>query len=243
MIMAAIYNYKTLDFAVKDVDAASRRVKGYFSAFDKTDSYGDVVRKGAYAKTIQEQGPNAKRPRIKHLMNHDVNKPLGKLNTLTEDDYGLLYESTIGTHALGDDFLKMADSGLITEHSIGYTVVKQNQLKDWKDAKEGEAIWELVELKLYEGSSLTGWGVNQFTPLLPKSVEDANKVAQRMKALEAFCRNSDATDETIELLLIEAKQLSQLLIDLTAKDVTVPVPATQPIATDWAKVAMAIQLL
>jgi HK97 family phage prohead protease len=240
--MAAIYNYKTLDFAVKDVDTNSRKVKGYFSAFDKTDSYGDVVRKGAYAKTIMEQGPNSKRPRIKHLMNHDVNKPLGKLDNLTEDDYGLLYESTIGTHTLGEDFLKMADSGLITEHSIGYSVVKQNQLKDWKDAKEGEAVWELVELKLYEGSSLTGWGVNQYTPLLPKSAADISKVTERMKALEKFCRNSDATDETIELLLIEAKQLSQLLLDITAKDITEPVKiTTEPIGLDWSKVAMAIQ--
>jgi hypothetical protein len=32
-----------------------------------------------------------------------------------------------------------------------------------------------------------------------------------MKALETFCRNTDATDETIELLLIEVKQLAQII--------------------------------
>lgn len=225
----AIYSYKTLDFQLKEVDKASRKVRGYFSAFDKVDSYGDVVRKGAFAKTIMEQGPASTRPRIKHLMNHDVNKPLGKIAELTEDEYGLLYSSEIGSHALGEDFLKMAESGLITEHSIGYSVVKQNQLKDWKEAKDGDAIWELVELKLYEGSSLTGWGVNQFTPLLPKAIKDTGKIADRIKSLEKFCRNTDATDETIELLLLEVKQLSQLIIDLTAEEKsTVPDATTQP---------------
>jgi hypothetical protein len=74
---------------------------------------------------------------------------------------------------------------------------------------------------------------------------DSEKVEQRMKALEAFCRNSDATDETIELLLIEAKQLSQLLIDITAKEITLPViETTEPKqAVNWEKVAMAIQIL
>jgi len=35
----------------------------------------------------------------------------------------------------------------------------------------------------------------------------------RQKNIEKFCRNSTATDETIELLLIECKQLTQIIIE------------------------------
>jgi hypothetical protein len=73
-----------------------------------------------------------------------------------------------------------------------------------------------------EGSSLKAWGANQYTPLTGiKSEIKAEQIAQRIKRMEAFCRNTDATDECIEGLLIEIKQLSQLLIDsLTASPCT-----------------------
>lgn len=211
--MKPIYQYKALTGSIKAVDTEKRTVSGYFSAFDKVDSYGDVVRKGAFAKTIMEQGPNSKQPRIKHLLNHDVSQPLGKIVELKEDDYGLYYVSEIGTHSLGEDFLKMVDSGLITEHSIGYRVVKQNQLSNYQDAKEGEPIYELTELKLYEGSSLTGWGVNQYTPLVSGAKADTDKLAERVKKLEKFIKSCEPSAETIELLMLEIKQLTQLIAD------------------------------
>jgi len=133
--MGKIYQYKSLAGEIKSVDVSKRTVSGYFSAFDKVDSYGDVVRKGAFAKTIMEQGPNSTQPRIKHLLNHDVSQPIGKIIELKEDNYGLFYVSEIGTHSLGEDFLKMVDSGLITEHSIGYQTIKYNKIGD--DTKSG----------------------------------------------------------------------------------------------------------
>jgi len=231
--MAAIYNYKSFDLALKDVDSKAGVVTGYFASFGTVDSDGDVFVEGAFTKSINENFT-----RVKHLLDHDTRKAVGKLTVLKQDSIGLYYESKVGTHAAGQDFLKMAESGIITEHSVGFQLPKGK-------TTEKDGVRYINEVKLYEGSSLQAWGANQHTPLtgIKSMFEDAGKVEQRMKALEAFCRNSDATDETIELLLIEAKQLSQLLIDLTAKNVTVPVPATQPIATDWAKVAMAIQLL
>ena len=157
----AIYQYKNLALEVKDIDVTNRIVSGYFSAFDKVDTYNEVVKKGAFKKTIKDQGPGSVQPRIKHILNHDINMPLGLLTELKEDNFGLLYRSQIGTNAAGVDFMKMLDSGLITEHSIGYQTVKYNQVAEWDKVKAGEAARALTEIKLYEGSSLTGWGVNQ----------------------------------------------------------------------------------
>ena len=73
-----------------DADTSAGVVKGYGSVFGNVDSDGDVINKGAYKKTIQE---NAKR--VKYLYQHDMDKPLGKLVYLEEDDKGLIFEAQI----------------------------------------------------------------------------------------------------------------------------------------------------
>ncbi len=219
------YQYKqgNLIAAVKDADVKKGIVTGYFAAFGNVDSDGDIIAKGAFSKTISETGPGSAHPRIKHLMNHDTSKPVGKLMMLEEDMKGLGYESQTGSHSLGVDFVKMVDSGLITEHSIGYRVIKKNQLQDWEGYTKNPAkgYQELTELQLWEGSSLTAWGANKDTPLVGMKSFDIEVINTRIKALDKFCRNSTATDETIELLLIEIKQLQQHLIDTTLPGETV----------------------
>lgn len=225
--MKIVYSVKTQHAAatIKDVDGKKGIVTGYFSNFGNVDSDGDIIRPGAFTKSINERGPKSSAPRIKHLMNHDVNKPLGKLTELFEDQKGLLYTSETGSHTLGQDFIKMVESGLITEHSIGFATIKRNQLQDYEGyAKNPAKGWyEITEAKLWEGSSLTGWGANELTPLLGmKGVtdDDIKKFTERNEALEKFCRNSTASDETIEMLLIETKQLTQIICDF--KNTTKP---------------------
>ena len=222
-----IYSYKdftiTEPIAFKDIDGKKGIVTGYFADFDSIDSDGDVIKKGAFSRTITATGPASPKPRVKHLLNHDVSYPLGVVKSLKEDNKGLYYESQIGTHSLGTDFIKMAESGLITEHSIGYRTIKYNQIKPWEDWKDGEAARELTELKLYEGSSLTAWGANPNTPLTGlKNEIEINKLINRADAIEKFCRESEATDETIEMLLLYNKQLVQLITDSKS---------TQPVLT------------
>lgn len=223
-----IYSYK--DFAIaeplvfKDIDGKKGIVTGYFADFDTIDSDGDVIKKGAFARTITATGPNSPKPRIKHLMNHNVSQPLGVITDLKEDSKGLYYESKIGTHSLGADFIKMAESGLITEHSIGYRTIKYNQVKPWEDWKDGEVARELTEVKLYEGSSLTAWGANPNTPLTGlKNEIEINKLINKAEAIEKFCSESTATDETIEMLLLYNKQLLQVISDLHSTQPVLPI--------------------
>lgn len=228
--MKPIFCYKTQNIpaSIKDVDGKQGIVTGYFSKFDNVDADGDIIRKGAFAKSIMETGPASTQPRIKHLLNHNTNQPLGAITSLSEDAFGLAYESQVGTHALGQDFIKMVESNLITEHSIGYQTMKRNQLQDYAGyMKDPSTGWfELTDIKLWEGSSLTAWGSNQYTPLTGLKTEKKEDFLQalvnRQKNLEKFCRNSTASDETIELLLIECKQLTQLIIENTeqVKDTT-----------------------
>jgi HK97 family phage prohead protease len=220
--MKDVFSYKDFDIVserpiqFKDVDGKKGIVTGYFAHFDSVDSDGDVIKKGAFIKTIQEYGPNARKPRIKHLLNHDSWQPLGRIVELKEDNYGLYYESQLGTHALGTDFVKMVESELITEHSIGYRTQKFNQLKPWSEWKEGEAMRELTEIKLWEGSSLTAWGANPNTPLTGmKAKVKVEKLGKRIETMIKFMRDGTVTDETFDQLEISLKQLQQAFIDLS----------------------------
>ena len=208
-----IYAYKRFTHDVKDVDRKAGIVTGYFAAFDIKDSDGDIIRPGAFKKSLNDWFPIG---RIKHLLNHDPRQPLGKLTDLKEDSYGLYYESKIGTHNLGRDFIKMVESDLVKEHSIGFTV---------KGHKKGADANELLDVVLYEGSSLTSWGANQYTPMLGLKGITMESRIDRLYKLQKFVKNSDATDETIDLLMLEIKQLNQLIEDLKSEqESAVPQP-------------------
>lgn len=201
LINKSMYLYKNLDLEVKDVDAKKGIVTGYFSAFNIKDSDGDIIRPGAFTRSIQDWGPDGK-GRIKHLLNHNPSQPLGKPLVLKEDSYGLYYESKVGSHSLGQDYIKMIESDLIKEHSIGFTTLKE---------QKGENANELLDIKLYEGSSLTAWGANEYTPIVEMKGKSLETLNDRIKAFEKFVRHTDATDETIDLCILQIKQLTQLV--------------------------------
>jgi HK97 family phage prohead protease len=193
--MKDIYSKKFISSDIKDVDVKEGIVTGYFSNFNTLDSDGDIIREGAFKQSIQEWFPKG---RVKHLLNHQVMQPLGKLTTLREDSIGLYYESKIGSHTIGQDFLKMAESGLVTEHSIGFRTLNE------KKSPEGN---EILHVQLYEGSSLTGWGANENTPLTGMKALTNESLLERLKSFEQFIRKTSATDESIELCILHIKQL------------------------------------
>ena len=216
-----------------DMNPIQGIVTGYFSKFNNVDSDGDIMKPGAFTKTINEQGPASAQPRIKHLLNHDPSLPLGKLLSLREDEYGLYYESQVGTHEGGEDFIKMVESGLITEHSIGFKIIKRNQVQSYENYLRNPSLgqFEITEVKLYEGSSLTAWGANPLTPITSLKGDknlDVDMIVAKSAAIEKFCRNTTATDETIQMLLLHSKQLAQLIIDMKS-NTTEPVNTIQPV--------------
>ena len=49
-----LYNTKSA-FELKDIDSENRQVAVYLSKFNEIDSDGDVIRPGAFKKSIQER--------------------------------------------------------------------------------------------------------------------------------------------------------------------------------------------
>jgi uncharacterized protein len=199
--------------SIKDVDIKQGIVTGYAASFGTLDSDGDIIMPGAFTKTILEQGPGSTQPRIKHLLNHNTDQPLGLPLILKEDNTGLYYESKVGSNAIAVDFLKMVESGLITEHSIGYRTIKKtitNPDADWRDQQT-----QLHELMLMEYSSLTAWGANQHTPLT--GMKGLKNVEERIENLIKATTNGTFTDTTFIFLNDELLFLQKAFKDFSTK--------------------------
>lgn len=179
--------------SVKDVDVGSRKVTGYLSSFGNIDSDNDIIVKGAFSKSIAER-----RDKIFFLQQHDWSKPLGKFSLLQEDEKGLYFEADIVETSFGLDQIKLYESGLVAEHSIGFQTIK------W-DYDANSNIRTIKEVKLYEGSAVT-LGANSSTPFtgfksdLKKQNDTINKIVMLMK-------NGNLTDETFIQLEIALKML------------------------------------
>ena len=130
---------KTLRFEVKAVDEETGVFEGYASTFaGAPDSYGDVVDKGAFTKTITDG-----RRRIKILWNHDVSEPIGKPILLTEDEHGLFVK---GKLSLGvqraREVLSLMKDGVINEMSIGYDTIIEEVVGKVRHLKEVR-LWDV----------------------------------------------------------------------------------------------------
>lgn len=118
---------------------------GYLAVFDNIDSHGDVIRKGAFLKTIDEWKAKGKYPAI--FWNHDPDEPIGVFTLMREDEKGLYVEGRLlildivrakSTYAL----MKVK---AIDGMSIGYITIQATH-------DPQTMIRELLELELVEGS-------------------------------------------------------------------------------------------
>jgi HK97 family phage prohead protease len=205
------FKYKGIPAEVKDIDRKQGIVTGYFAQFGNVDSDMDVIKPGAFTKTIAENGPMGKN-RIMHLYQHDINKPLGKPYEVKEDSFGLYFESQIIGTSYGEDVLKLYEAGVINEHSIGFKTVKSTP-------KEG--FNEIEEVMLYEGSTVT-FGANENTPFTGFKSMTATEAVQKMQTISKAFRRGDFTDDTFNLLEIQMKQLEQFIIDQYSQEKAEP---------------------
>lgn len=196
---------KGINEGFQDTDLKQGVVSGYFAMFGNKDLDGDIIEKGAFTKTIQERGPYGK-GLIKMLLDHDRTKAVAKITLLEEDSKGLRYEAKIGTHALGVDFMKMVESGLINQHSFGFIPIKEMYDGQMKANR-------IKEVMMHEGSAIQFLGANPDTTMIDlKSAIDAMEYLDR---LEKFIKTTDCTDETIINLELRLKSLSELLKPVT----------------------------
>lgn len=169
--------YKSCNIEVKDIDSTKGVVKAYYSITGNIDSDKDIVEPGAGKKTIQERGP-AGSNRIKHFKWHDIRYAPGVIQELGEDETGGWFVSKLLKTTLGLDTLIEYEEKAITEHSFGFETIKEDT--------DESGINHIKEYKLWEVSSLTGWGANPLTRV--DYVKDIKDEKQLLKAIETITK-------------------------------------------------------
>ena len=214
------YAAKNIAFELKDISEGSREVVFYGSAFDVLDSDNDVIKKGAFTKSIQERTESSNGRKIAHLRNHDFEHQIGSIKEIYEDEYGLKVVSKLGKSTKGNDAFLDYQDGILREHSIGFNYV-QDKIKFIEDSSLNEAgHWDITEVKLWEVSAVT-FGANEFTPVLDvaKGLNNKSQLSNKLEQLNASflkaIKNGKGTDERIENLEARFKQICELQKALT----------------------------
>ncbi len=152
-------------------DVQDRVVTGFSAITGNMDLGGDIIHKGAFKKTIQEN-----LPRIRHLWQHDsFAPPIAKIQNLEEVSAKNLPEEVRSSAEGVDGGLKVTReylqtpraeevlqgiiSGAISEMSIGYDPTKFDYTSD---EKSGNLIRHLREVRLWDTSDVN-WGMNPAT--------------------------------------------------------------------------------
>lgn len=137
----------TLD--VKD----GTEISGYASRFGQGDQGGDIVVKGAYARSLKAAaGENRK---IKMLWQHDPAQPIGVWEDVHEDETGLWVKGRLlDSTQKGREAAALIQAGALDGLSIGYRTVRAS--------KNDKGHRLLTELELWEVSLVT-------FPMLPSA--------------------------------------------------------------------------
>lgn len=184
-----------------DADQHAGIIKGYGSYFGNKDSDSDVITKGAYSKTIKENGE-----RVKYLYQHDMMQPIGKMRELYEDDKGLVFVAEIAKTQLGKDVVELMKSGVITENSVGIMPIQKQNKGDYR---------EITEVKLYEISAVTLAANDQAKILDVKGNVDVEKLAKRYDNLVKLIRKGEISDEMGYAIEAELLKLKSLFVEFT----------------------------
>ncbi len=128
-------------------------IEGYASFFGDTDRGGDVVEKGAYARSLAEL--RADSCQVKMLWQHDPAQPIGVWDEVREDEKGLYVKGRLLEDvARAREAAVLIAAKAIDGLSIGYRTLKA--------VKNNKGYRLLKELELWEVSLVT-------FPMLPSA--------------------------------------------------------------------------
>lgn len=141
-------NYKQ---AASNTEVDGGTVKGYASTFDREpDSYGDVIARGAFAKSI-ERWAKGDKP-VPLLYGHNTDDPIyniGAVTLMKEDERGLYIEAEFDAENEKAQYVrKLVKEGRLYQFSFAFDCT------DWAEVEldDGRKANELRELEIYEVS-------------------------------------------------------------------------------------------
>ena len=176
-------------FKLKSFDDQTGHFEGYLSVSGNLDEGMDIVDRGAFTKTLQEQDD------FPLLWQHQRDEPIGKF-TAREDPKGLYIT---GEMPISDDPSQTWDTlkkayycmkhGIVKGLSIGYDTVK-------KSYDPATNIRHLQEVKLFEGSVVTFPMNTQAQLTTVKCIGDMQAMT-KAQIVEEACKSAGITSDKL----------------------------------------------
>lgn len=156
-------------FELKKIDDKGT-FSGYGSVFGEVDSYRDIVLKGAFTKSLQNDFASKGR-KVPMLWQHASWQPIGVYTEVKEDDYGLYVEGEINMDVQqGREAHSLLKQGALSGLSIGYNAVTEEWVKDDRVRKLHEVkLWEISPVTFPAGDSARVSSVKSFSDLMTLS--------------------------------------------------------------------------
>lgn len=182
------------DYNDYDEDADVGYLAGYFSTFNNKDRVGDIIRPGAFTKTLKERKP-------KVLYYHDATRPIGVVVDSWEDAKGLygVIKLNLDTQ-LGMETYNLYKSGAMDSFSIGFMLEKYEIMTD----ENGYKSFDIKEVKLMEVSAVT-FPANELAVVTAVKDHYEEISGINTETVQTAISNADSIDELINILTL-AKQ-------------------------------------
>jgi HK97 family phage prohead protease len=186
-----------------------RSVTGIFSVFGNIDSYDDIIRPGAFAKTLRERGS-----KIIHLWQHDFWAPpiatIDNIRELSRDELpeqirreypdalgGMEVTRTYVGTPRADEVFTLLSAGVPLEMSFAFDPIKVEY-----GEKDGRQVRYITEVRLYETSDVN-WGANSATMASSRSGFPLDMLALHIERYAAEAK-AGARHSTSDTALINA---------------------------------------
>ena len=176
-------------------------IEGYASTWTREpDSYGDIVKKGAFEEHIAEL--KAEGRVLPFLFNHDafsIGSFIGTVIELREDDHGLYFKAVFDDTEEAQRARELCMNGRLCKFSFSYDIIEAGEVT----LEDGRKANELRKLRIHE-ISLVMYPANPDTSVISvksgrrNSAKDADKINQAIQLLREVLGELEDTEGSQE---------------------------------------------
>lgn len=193
----------------------SRVVEGYLFIWGVPNSYREIFLRGAFAKSIRENGPGSgAKYEIKFLYQHRTCEPMSLFEILEENEIGLYFKTKpLDDVPWADNALKQIRSGTLNNYSGGFNYVWGQDKIRYDEQLDALIITEAI---LLEGSVATI--PSDMETYTVRTAEDVENLEEEMEAFIETLPRKDRLQArqlfTRQKSLVEFRAQELRLIDL-----------------------------
>jgi HK97 family phage prohead protease len=133
---------------LEDEDEANKEYgefEGYASVFNNTDLGNDVIKTGAFKKSLRKRGVKG----VKLLYQHKTDMPIGVFEEIKEDDHGLMVKGKLALKTqAGQEAYELLKMGALDAMSIGFRANPDEVSYDKRTNKRMIGEVDLMEISL-----------------------------------------------------------------------------------------------